>query len=40
MLFGLMVRGVDNWADLGGLLGEWVVARVLDPLTEETPTTW
>ena len=35
MLFGLMVRGVDNWAHLGGLLGGWLVARLLDPLKSE-----
>jgi rhomboid protease GluP len=35
MLFGLMVRGVDNWAHLGGLLGGWVAARLLDPLKPE-----
>jgi rhomboid protease GluP len=35
MLFGLMMRGVDNWAHLGGLLGGWLVARVLDPLKPE-----
>ena len=35
MIFGLMVRGVDNWAHLGGLVGGWFVARVLDPLKPE-----
>lgn len=35
MLFGLMMRGVDNWAHLGGLVGGWLVARVLDPLKPE-----
>lgn len=35
MLFGLMVRGVDNWAHLGGLVGGWLVARVLDPMKSE-----
>ena len=35
MLFGLMMRGVDNWAHLGGLLGGWLAARVLDPLKPE-----
>jgi len=35
MLFGLMVRGVDNWAHLGGLVGGWLVARLLDPLKSE-----
>jgi membrane associated rhomboid family serine protease len=35
MLFGLMMRGVDNWAHLGGLAGGWITARILDPLTPE-----
>lgn len=35
MLFGLMVRGVDNWAHLGGLAGGWLAARLLDPLRPE-----
>ena len=35
MLFGLMVRGVDNWAHLGGLVGGWLAARLLDPLKPE-----
>lgn len=33
--FGLMVRGVDNWAHIGGFLGGWLAARVLDPLKPE-----
>ena len=35
LAFGLMVRGVDNWAHLGGLLGGWLAARLLDPLKPE-----
>ena len=35
MLFGLMMRGVDNWAHLGGLAGGWLAARLLDPLKQE-----
>jgi rhomboid protease GluP len=35
MLFGLLMRGVDNWAHLGGFIGGWVAARVLDPLESE-----
>ncbi|HQZ15281.1 MAG TPA: rhomboid family intramembrane serine protease [Vicinamibacteria bacterium] len=35
MLFGLMVRGIDNWAHLGGLAGGWLAARLLDPLKSE-----
>lgn len=34
-LFGLMMRGVDNWAHLGGFLGGWLVAWFLDPLKPE-----
>ncbi len=34
-VFGLMVRGVDNWAHIGGFLGGWLVARWLDPLKPE-----
>jgi rhomboid protease GluP len=34
-IFGFLVQGVDNWAHLGGFLGGWVVARVLDPLQPE-----
>jgi rhomboid protease GluP len=33
--FGFMVRGVDNWAHGGGLLGGWLVSRWLDPLQPE-----
>lgn len=35
MLFGLLMRGVDNWAHLGGFVGGWFAARVLDPLKAE-----
>jgi len=35
MLFGLMMRGVDNWAHLGGLVGGWLAGRLLDPLKQE-----
>ncbi len=34
-VFGLIVPGVDNWAHLGGFLGGWAMARVLDPLKPE-----
>ena len=34
-VFGLVMRGVDNWAHLGGFLGGYVVARWLDPLQPE-----
>ncbi|HEX2254499.1 MAG TPA: rhomboid family intramembrane serine protease [Thermoanaerobaculia bacterium] len=33
--FGLMIRGVDNWAHLGGLAGGWLVSRWLDPMKPE-----
>lgn len=35
LVFGFVVPGIDNWAHLGGLLGGYVVARVLDPLKPE-----
>ncbi|MEO8359899.1 MAG: rhomboid family intramembrane serine protease [Vicinamibacteria bacterium] len=35
LAFGFMMRGVDNWAHLGGLAGGWLVARFLDPLQPE-----
>ena len=34
-VFGLMVRGVDNWAHIGGFLGGWLAGRWLDPLRPE-----
>ncbi|MBK5255819.1 MAG: rhomboid family intramembrane serine protease [Vicinamibacteria bacterium] len=34
-VFGLMVRGIDNWAHIGGFLGGWLAGRVLDPLQPE-----
>jgi len=34
-IFGLMMRGVDNWAHLGGFVGGWIAARMLDPLQPE-----
>jgi len=34
-VFGLVAQGVDNWAHLGGFVGGWVTARVLDPLKPE-----
>lgn len=33
--FGLLIPGVDNWAHLGGFLGGWGTARLLDPRTPE-----
>ncbi len=35
LLFGFVMRGVDNWAHLGGLAGGYVMARWLDPLLPE-----
>jgi rhomboid protease GluP len=34
-LFGLFMRGVDNYAHAGGFLGGYLAARVLDPLKPE-----
>ena len=34
-LFGLVMRGIDNQAHLGGFVGGYLTARVLDPLTPE-----
>ena len=33
--FTMRAHGVDNWAHLGGFLGGYLAARVLDPLREE-----
>jgi len=35
LLFGFAMRGVDNWAHLGGLAGGYLVALWLDPRTPE-----
>ena len=35
ILFGFVMRGVDNWAHLGGFAGGWLMARWLDPLRPE-----
>ena len=34
-LFGFFMRGVDNWAHLGGFVGGYLASRWLDPLREE-----
>ncbi len=34
-VFGLIMRGVDNYAHAGGFLGGYVASRVLDPLKPE-----
>jgi rhomboid protease GluP len=35
LLFGLVLRGIDNQAHLGGFVGGYLTARFLDPLTPE-----
>ncbi|MDA2938177.1 rhomboid family intramembrane serine protease [Acidobacteria bacterium AH-259-A15] len=34
-VFGLMMRGVDNWAHLGGFAGGYLMSRWLDPMQPE-----
>lgn len=34
-VMGFLLPGIDNWAHLGGFLGGYVAARVLDPLLPE-----
>ena len=34
-VFGFMMPGIDNWAHLGGFVGGYVAARILDPLKPE-----
>ncbi len=34
-LYGFLMRGIDNWAHLGGFLGGLGMARLLDPWKEE-----
>ena len=34
-VFGLIVPGVDNWAHLGGFVGGFALARVLNPMVPE-----
>jgi rhomboid protease GluP len=34
-LYGFLMRGIDNWAHLGGFLGGLLAARALDPWKEE-----
>ena len=34
-VFGFMMPGIDNWAHLGGCVGGYVMARILDPLKPE-----
>jgi membrane associated rhomboid family serine protease len=35
LLFGFLVRGIDNWAHLGGLAAGYLCAKFLDPLYPE-----
>jgi rhomboid protease GluP len=35
LLMGFMIRGIDNWAHVGGLLGGYACSKFLDPLTRE-----
>jgi rhomboid protease GluP len=34
-VFGFLMPGIDNWAHLGGFVGGYLAARVLDPLKPE-----
>lgn len=34
-IFGLLMRGVDNWAHLGGFAGGYVASHLLDPMRPE-----
>lgn len=34
-VFGLMFRGIDNFAHAGGFVGGWLAGRLLDPLRPE-----
>ena len=38
LIFGLIFPGIDNWGHIGGFIGGWAAARLLDPLRQETPT--
>ena len=38
VMIGLIVPYIDNWAHVGGYVGGWLAARIMDPLTEESPT--
>ena len=35
IVFGFLMRGVDNWAHLGGFAGGYLAGRLLDPLLPE-----
>ena len=35
LIIGFLIRGIDNWAHLGGLAGGYLMAKFLDPLYPE-----
>jgi rhomboid protease GluP len=35
VIFGFLVRGIDNWAHAGGFVGGYLLSRFLDPLQPE-----
>jgi membrane associated rhomboid family serine protease len=35
VLFGLLVRGIDNYAHLGGFAGGYLTSAFLNPMTRE-----
>lgn len=35
LVFGFLIKGVDNWAHLGGFAGGYLAAKLLDPLKPE-----
>jgi len=35
LIFGFLVRGIDNWAHLGGFAGGYICSKFLDPLKPE-----
>jgi rhomboid protease GluP len=35
LVMGFMIRGIDNWAHVGGLLGGYACSKLLDPLSRE-----
>jgi len=35
LIFGFFVRGIDNWAHLGGFAGGYICSKFLDPLQPE-----
>jgi rhomboid protease GluP len=35
LVMGFLIRGIDNWAHVGGLIGGYACSKILDPLTRE-----